>query len=52
MLEASLFPFQLFAVGGEAQGVALASVERFDLSVNSWQAFEPLQVPRPRYDVL
>lgn len=42
----TLFPVTLFAAGGEASGAALASVERFDVSTNSWREEAPLTVPR------
>lgn len=43
---ATLYPFRLYAIGGEACGDALASVERFDLTANTWQRLEPLHTPR------
>lgn len=42
----TLFPVALYAVGGEACGSALASVERFDASSNAWAPDVPLTVPR------
>lgn len=41
-----LFPPALYAVGGEAGGAALASVERFDVLSNSWAPSAPLLTPR------
>lgn len=42
----SLFPVTLFAVGGEAGGSALASVEVYDARANVWLPGVPLRTPR------
>eukprot|EP00747_Dinoflagellata_sp_TGD_P001013 gnl/TRDRNA2_/TRDRNA2_101385_c0_seq1.p1 gnl/TRDRNA2_/TRDRNA2_101385_c0~~gnl/TRDRNA2_/TRDRNA2_101385_c0_seq1.p1 ORF type:complete len:417 (+),score=56.88 gnl/TRDRNA2_/TRDRNA2_101385_c0_seq1:123-1373(+) len=42
----SLFPVTLYAVGGEAGGATLSSVERFDPHRGSWVQSEPLRTPR------
>jgi len=42
----SLFPVTLYAAGGEANGVALASVERFDAATNRWMPEVPLTMQR------
>lgn len=42
----ALFPVALYAVGGEAGGSALASVERYDATANAWSPCAPLQMPR------
>eukprot|EP00929_Paragymnodinium_shiwhaense_P025735 TRINITY_DN15500_c0_g1_i1.p1 TRINITY_DN15500_c0_g1~~TRINITY_DN15500_c0_g1_i1.p1 ORF type:complete len:434 (+),score=91.06 TRINITY_DN15500_c0_g1_i1:136-1437(+) len=40
------FPVSLYAAGGEAGGVALASVERFRAADGCWSACAPLQTAR------
>lgn len=42
----SLFPATIFAVGGEARGAALDSVECFDSLSNSWRPGVPLRTAR------
>ncbi|CAJ1342981.1 unnamed protein product [Effrenium voratum] len=43
---AKLFPLQLFAIGGEACGDPLISVERFNVTANAWSPCTPLRTPR------
>eukprot|EP00928_Gymnodinium_smaydae_P034906 TRINITY_DN24647_c0_g1_i1.p1 TRINITY_DN24647_c0_g1~~TRINITY_DN24647_c0_g1_i1.p1 ORF type:complete len:426 (-),score=87.30 TRINITY_DN24647_c0_g1_i1:14-1291(-) len=45
-LKANVFPVELYAVGGEAAGSALSSVERFDSGTGSWSTCPPLQIAR------
>ncbi|CAE7197578.1 IPP [Symbiodinium sp. CCMP2456] len=42
----AMFPLHLYAIGGEAGGDALASVERLDVRENRWVQSAPLRSPR------
>lgn len=42
----TLFPAMLYAVGGEAGGSALSSVEIFDTARGTWTPAPPLSIPR------
>ncbi|CAE8624712.1 unnamed protein product [Polarella glacialis] len=41
-----VFPISLYAIGGEAGGDALASVECFSVPTNSWSSCPSLETPR------